>query len=64
MSIVIESLDILSVAEAARLLSKPRLTIYRWVKSGGIIGLKFGGTLYIPRSEVERIKARTDVRGY
>lgn len=33
-----------------------RTTVYRWVEAGKIIGIKLGGILFIPVSELERIK--------
>lgn len=48
--------DLVSVAQAAKELGHPRVTIYRWVEAGKILGVKLGGVLYIPRSEVERLK--------
>ena len=56
MNITLMTHDLLSVAEASKLLGKPRLTLYRWVKKGRILSVRFGGILYIPRSEIERIK--------
>ncbi|HUV56868.1 MAG TPA: helix-turn-helix domain-containing protein [Dehalococcoidales bacterium] len=48
--------DLVSVQDAAKELARPRVTIYRWVEAGKIIGIKLGGILFIPKSEVERIK--------
>jgi len=48
--------DLMSVQDAAKHLRRPRYTIYRWIAAGKIIGLRFGGILFIPVSEVERIK--------
>ena len=48
--------DLMSVQDAAKALSRPRYTIYRWIDAGKIIGLRLGGILFIPVSEVERIK--------
>jgi len=52
--IEIGATDLLSVQETAQVLQKPRVTIYRWIQSGKILGLRLGGTLFVPRSEVER----------
>tara|TARA_Y100000310_G_C20002900_1_gene499375 strand:- start:298 stop:483 length:186 start_codon:yes stop_codon:yes gene_type:complete len=60
MAITIETNDLLSVAEAARILKKPKLTIYRWIGSSKITAVRFGGVLFVPRSEVERL---IDVKG-
>ncbi|MBA7581116.1 hypothetical protein ES708_23016 [subsurface metagenome] len=48
--------DLVSVQDAAKELKRPRLTIYRWIEAGKIIGIKLGGILFIPVSEVERLK--------
>lgn len=48
--------DILSVQDAAKELKKHRVTIYRWVLSGEVMAVKFGGVHYIPKSEIERLK--------
>jgi len=31
------------------------MTIYRWVDAGKILGIKLGGILFIPKSEVQRL---------
>lgn len=48
--------DLVSVQDAAKELGRPRLTIYRWIDAGKIISIKLGGILFIPTSEVERLK--------
>ncbi len=48
--------DLLTVPDAARLLGKPKMTLYRWAKKGKVIAVRFGGISFIPRSEVERLK--------
>jgi len=48
--------DLVSVQQAATMLGKPRVTLYRWIKSGKLVGVKFGGIIYIPTSEVKRLK--------
>lgn len=57
MEIKVATSDLVSVAQAAHELERPRSTIYRWANAGKIIGIKLGGILFIPRSEVERIKS-------
>ena len=56
MEIKVATSDLVSVAQAARELERPRSTIYRWANAGKIIGIKLGGIIFIPKSEVERIK--------
>ena len=48
--------DLVSVQDAAKELGRPRLTIYRWIDAGKIFSIKLGGILFIPTSEVERLK--------
>jgi len=52
--------DLVSVARAAEALGRPRLTIYRWIDAGKIHGIKLGGVLFIPKSEVERLKRENE----
>ena len=56
MEIRLKTDDLVSVAEAARALGRPKMTIYRWADSGKIVGIKLGGMLFIPKNELERIK--------
>jgi len=53
--ITIESGDLYSVSRAAKDLSRARVTIYRWVKTGKILSIKLGGIIFIPVTEVERL---------
>jgi len=55
-SITITTSDLVSVAEASRILGRHIVTIYRWVGEGTIASVKFGGVLFIPTSEVTRKK--------
>jgi len=55
MDITLETKDLLSVARAAEAIGCSRLTVYRWVEKGKVISVRFGGLIYIPRSEVERL---------
>ncbi len=54
-TITVESGDIVSVKKAAEMLSKPRITIYRWVETGRLLSIKLGGVIFIPWTEVERL---------
>ena len=56
MEINVTTSDLVTVQEAANCLGKPRVTIYRWVRTNKVLGLKLGGILYIPKSEVERLR--------
>ena len=61
--ITVHTSDLVSVQEAANALSRPRYTIYRWIDAGKIIGIKLGGILFIPVSEVERLKKKGGLIG-
>jgi excisionase family DNA binding protein len=54
--IKVKTNDLLSVADAAKKLKLARYTIYRWASTGKIIGIRLGGVLFIPKSEIERLK--------
>ncbi|MBA7538273.1 hypothetical protein ES705_30548 [subsurface metagenome] len=56
MEIRVRTEDLVSVADAARELGRPRVTIYRWIEASKIVGIKLGAVLYIPKSEIERLK--------
>ncbi|MBA7625709.1 hypothetical protein ES703_33141 [subsurface metagenome] len=56
MEVRVRTEDLSSVANAAKELGRPRVTIYRWIEAGKIIGIKLGGILFIPKSEIERLK--------
>ena len=48
--------DLLSVPQAARLLNRPKITLYRWIEKGKIVAIHLGGVLFIPKREVERLQ--------
>ena len=54
--IKIQADEVLTVPEAAKRLGKPKMTLYRWIDANKILWLKFGGILFIPVSEIERLK--------
>ena len=49
--------DFLTVPKAAREIGVHFATIYRWIEAGSIASLRFGGILFIPATEIERIKS-------
>ena len=55
-TIKIKSDDFLSIGKAAKALGTSRWSVYRWVDAKKIIGVKLGGVLFIPKSEIERLK--------
>ncbi len=48
--------DFLTVPQAAKQIGVHFVTIYRWIDAGTIVSVNFGGILFIPKSEVERLK--------
>lgn len=48
-------MDPMTVPAAAKELGKSKVTLYRWIDEGKILHIKFGGILFIPVSEVERL---------
>jgi len=48
--------EFLTVPKAAVAIGKPRMTLYRWIKAGKVVAITFGGILFVPRSEVERLR--------
>jgi len=62
MEIKVTTSDLVSVADTANELGRPRITIYRWVEAGKILGVKLGGILFIPRSEIQRVKSNQEAK--
>jgi len=56
MTIRVESTDLLSIQQTAKELNIPRTTLYRWAERGKILTIRLGGILFVPKSEIERIK--------
>ncbi|GAI14703.1 unnamed protein product [marine sediment metagenome] len=48
--------EFVTVPEAAKQLGKPKMTLYRWIQANKLIAVTFGGILFIPISEVARLK--------
>jgi len=48
--------EVVTVIQAAKQLGKPKMTLYRWIHAGKIISIEFGGILFVPKNEVERLK--------
>ena len=46
--------DVLTVQQAAKILRRPKVTLYRWVEKGRISCIRFGGVIFILREELER----------
>lgn len=54
--IKVQSDDLVTVPEAAKQLGRPKMTLYRWIDTKKIVSIKLGGILFIPVSEVERLR--------
>ena len=54
--------DVVAVPQAARELGVHFTTVYRWIDRGEVSFFKFGGTVFIPVTEVMRLK-REKVKG-
>jgi len=46
----------LTVPKAALQVGKPKMTLYRWISQNKLSVVRFGGILFVPVSEVERLK--------
>jgi len=55
-SVRVTSDDVLSVGRAAKLLECSRMTLYRRISANKIHSIKLGGIMFIPVSEIERLK--------
>jgi len=56
MKITLSTDDALTQKEAAEALGVTTMTIWRWIRDGKIVAVKFGNYQLIPKSEVERLK--------
>ena len=52
--------DLMTVPKAAEALEHPKMTLYRWIEAGKIHAIKLGGILFIPKSEVERLRKENE----
>lgn len=48
--------ELVQVGEAAKALGRSRETVYRWIDTGKLIAIELGGVLFVPSSEIERVK--------
>lgn len=48
--------DLVSIPEAAKILGRPKVTLYRWIEKGKIIAIELSGVLFIQTKELERLK--------
>ena len=52
--------DFITVPEAAKQLGKPKVTLYRWIEANKLIAVTFGGILFVPTSEIERLNKKKE----
>jgi len=50
----------MTVRQAAKQIGVHFTTIYRWIDAGTILNINFGGILFIPKSEVERLATQAN----
>ena len=55
-SIKVTTEDLISVGRVAKELNVSRVTAYQWIKDGKLNSIKLGGILFVPKSEIERLK--------
>jgi len=53
--ITIDSKDFITIPEMAKRVKRPKMTLYRWAKSGKLIYVEFGGVKFIPITEQRRL---------
>jgi len=51
-----QTTDFMTVRQAAKQIGVHFTTVYRWIDAGTILSINFGGILFIPKSEIERLK--------
>jgi len=51
--------EFLTVPAAAKAIGRTKVTLYRWIERQKIVTIRFGGILFIPASEVKRLKEAT-----
>lgn len=56
--IKVTSEDLLSVGKAAKELGISRVWAYQQIKDGELHALELGGILFVPRSEIERLRKK------
>jgi len=57
MRLRIGNTEALSTTEAAEALGVHYATVFRWIKSGKLLSIRLDGRTFIPKSEVEKLKA-------
>ncbi len=55
--------DFVTVPEAAKQMGRPKMTLYRWIAANRLIAITFGGILFVPKSEIERLQKARGLAG-
>lgn len=63
MKIKILADDLMTVPKAAKALGFTKMTLYRWIDTNKVHAIKLGGILFIPVSEIERLKNKKAASG-
>ena len=50
----------MTVRQAAKQIGVHFTTVYRWIDAGTILNINFGGILFIPKSEAERLSKKNE----
>ena len=61
MKVNFETNDLLSMSDAAKALGVTRITLYRWIDSGKIETVSFGGYRAVHIKEIERLKGERGI---
>lgn len=48
--------DLVSVPNAAKILGRPKITLYRWIEKGKLTAVELSGVLFIQTKDLERLK--------
>jgi excisionase family DNA binding protein len=55
-----EARELFTVPEAAKELGKKPMTLYRSIKANKLIAIRLGGILFVPQSEIKRLKKESN----
>ena len=58
-----EAKELYTVPETAKELGEFPMTLYRWIDADKLIAVKLGGILFVPVSEIKRLKNQKATTG-
>jgi hypothetical protein len=61
--VTINTDDLMSVLNAAKILGRPRLAIYRMIKRNDLTGIELGGVTFVLTKEIQNMKNGGDKDG-